>query len=152
MELDEAIADQKALSSFTVAIEQMEKLGLGTFENLYQGFMKSITDARRFALGGTSTPTTLTTPPEVKDIVEEIEEESEALPEKQGGRKFNNAGIQDFASSLDPLTSGHIGTGGGSNTVITVNTGALLGSTTDVELAVISALEQAKRKGITVAT
>ena len=85
----------------------------------------------------------------IDDIVEAVE--NDTIAPTTPPRKFNSLGVQEFASSLDPLTQGVIGTGGGSNTVITVNTGALLGSDDDVERAVITALEQAKRKGITVA-
>jgi TP901 family phage tail tape measure protein len=149
MELDEAIADQKALSSFTVAIEQMEKLGLGTFSNLYNGFMKMITDARRLTNGGTPPPPTpSTTPPTVDDVIEEIEEESKPLPEKDR-RTFTPLG----AESLDlGKTGGLVGTSSANNTIITVNTGALLGSEADVQVAVLKAIREAEKKGIKVIT
>ena len=149
MELDEAIADQKALSSFTVAIEQMEKLGLGTFSNLYNGFMKMITDARRLTTNGTSIPSTTTKPPAVDDVIEEIEEESKSLTEKDTGKSFTPLG----AESLDlGGTGGLVGTSSANNTIITVNTGALLGSEADVQVAVLKAIREAEKKGIKVIT
>ena len=87
----------------------------------------------------------------IDDIVTTIEDEDTFVPTTPSKtKKFTNLG-QSFAESLDPLTKGVIGTGGGGNTIITVNTGALLGSEQDVQNAVVTALEQAKRKGITVA-
>ena len=153
MELDEAIADQKALSSFTVAIEQMEKLGLGTFSNLYTGFMKMITDARRLTNGGTPPPATPpTTPPAVDDVIEEIAEESEGVPDNDGGKRFGSLGEvgKQFVDKFADSTGGRVGTNAG-GTIITVNTGNLLGTTEEVQIAVAEALKQAQRKGINVA-
>ena len=149
MELDEAIADQKELSSFTIAIEQMEKLGLGTFSNLYNGFMKMITDARRLTTNKTSIPSTTTTPPAVADVIEEIEEEAKSLPDKEREKLFTPLG----AESLDlGKTGGLVGTSSANNTIITVNTGALLGSEADVQVAVLKAIREAEKKGIKVIT
>ena len=86
----------------------------------------------------------------VIDDLEDIEEESK--PPTKTGKKFDSLGVESFAQTLDPLTQGIVGTAGGSNVVITVNTGAVLGSDEDVQVAVVKALEQAKKKGIEVAT
>ena len=86
----------------------------------------------------------------VVDDLEDIAEESK--PPTKKGKTFDSLGVESFAQTLDPLSQGIIGTAGGSNVVITVNTGAVLGSEEDVQVAVVKALEQAKRKGIEVAT
>ncbi len=81
---------------------------------------------------------------EVIDGLQEVADDSQ--PPTTTGKKFDSLGVESFAQTLDPATQGIIGTAGGSNVVITVNTGAVLGSEEDVQVAVVKALEQAKRK------
>ena len=68
------------------------------------------------------------------------------------GQKFGTLGEigQEFVSDFADRTGGRVGTNGG-NTIITVNTGNLLGTEETVQLAVSEALKQAQRKGIDVA-
>ena len=67
-------------------------------------------------------------------------------------QKFGTLGEagQQFVSDFAERTGGRVGTNAG-NTIITVSTGNLLGSSEDVQLAVAEAIKQAQRKGIDVA-
>ena len=109
-----------------------------------------ITDARRLTNGGTPPPATPpTTPPAVDDVIEEIEDEAKNLPDKKKNKQFSSLG----AESLDlGGTGGLVGTTSANNTIITVNTGALLGSEEDVQVAVLKAIREAEKKGIKVVT
>ena len=88
----------------------------------------------------------------VIDGLEEIAEESKAPTEKGKGRKFGILGEaeQQIVSDFAERTGGRVGTGAG-GTIITVNTGSLLGTSEEVQLAVAEAIKQAQRKGIDVA-
>lgn len=147
-ELDSALEDLKSAEKFKDGIAEIVRLIGGDLDTLTNQFNALFNLAGR-QIGNGGLP-----PVENKiidDIVTTIEDEDTFVPTiPSKTKKFTNLG-QSFAESLDPLTKGVIGTGGGSNTVITVNTGALLGSEQDVQNAVVTALEQARRKGITVA-
>lgn len=147
-ELDSALEDLKSAEKFKDGIAEIVRLIGGDLDTLTNQFQALFNLAGR-QIGNGGLP-----PVENKiidDIVTTIEDEDTFVPTTPSKtKKFTNLG-QSFAESLDPLTKGVIGTGGGGNTVITVNTGALLGSEQDVQNAVVTALEQAKRKGITVA-
>jgi len=147
-ELDSALEDLKSAEKFKDGINEIVRLIGGDLDTLTNQFNALFNLAGR-QIGNGGLP-----PVENKiidDIVTTIEDEDTFVPTTPSKtKKFTNLG-QSFAESLDPLTKGVIGTGGGGNTVITVNTGALLGSEQDVQNAVVTALEQAKRKGITVA-
>jgi len=147
-ELDSALEDLKSAEKFKDGINEIVRLIGGDLDTLTNQFNALFNLAGR-QIGNGGLP-----PVENKiidDIVTTIEDEDTFVPTTPSKtKKFTNLG-QSFAESLDPLTKGVIGTVGGGNTVITVNTGALLGSEQDVQNAVVTALEQAKRKGITVA-
>jgi len=147
-ELDSALEDLKSAGKFKDGINEIVRLIGGDLDTLTNQFNALFNLAGR-QIGNGGLP-----PVENKiidDIVTTIEDEDTFVPTTPSKtKKFTNLG-QSFAESLDPLTKGVIGTGGGGNTIITVNTGALLGSEQDVQNAVVTALEQAKRKGITVA-
>ena len=68
-------------------------------------------------------------------------------------QKFGTLGEagQQFVDRFGESTGGRVGTNAG-NTIITVNTGNLLGTDETVQLAVAEALRQAQRKGMTVVT
>lgn len=87
----------------------------------------------------------------VVDELEDIAEESQPIPTKKGN-KFGTLGEvgQDFVSDFADRTGGRVGTGAG-GTIITINTGNLLGNEETVQLAVAEAIKQAQRKGIEVA-
>lgn len=145
-ELDSALEDLKSAEKFKDGINEIVRLIGGDLDTLTNQFNALFNLSGR-EIGNQGLPPTENKV--IDDIVEAVD--NDKIAPTTPPRKFNSLGVQEFASSLDPLTQGVIGTGGGSNTVITVNTGALLGSDDDVERAVITALEQAKRKGITVA-
>ena len=86
------------------------------------------------------------------DDLQDIEDESQPPTTQTKGRKFGILGEaeQQFVSDFAERTGGRVGTSAGS-TVITVNTGALLGTDETVQLAVAEAIKQAQRKGIEVA-
>ena len=145
-ELDEALENLKSAEKFKDGIEEIVRLIGGDLDTLTNQFQAL------FNLAGREIGTKTLPPTENKilDDLESIAEEQKPIPTKKG-RRFDTSGVESFAQNLDPLTQGIVGTAGGNNVVITVNTGALLGSKDEVQVAVVEALEQAKRKGITVA-
>ncbi len=145
-QLDEALSDLSGATTFKDGIAEIVRLIGGDLDTL-TGQFRALFNLSGRTIGNETMPDVTN---KVVDDLEEIADESK--PPTTTGKKFNTLGVQTFADNLDPLTEGIVGTGGGSNVVITVNTGALLGSKNEVQVAVVEALEQAKRKGITVAT
>jgi TP901 family phage tail tape measure protein len=135
-ELDKAIADIKALGTFEEALSQMvNKTGIeldrlrGMFNNLMSG--QGVPSASTGTGGGNNN----------------------AGAGSSGGDVFDNLGnaggkgtFSDFAkgSALGKFQSGN-------QTLITVNTGNLLGTPEEIQDAVATAIVEAKRRGIVVA-
>jgi len=145
-QLDEALSDLSGATKFKDGIAEIVRLIGGDLDTLTNQFQALFNLSGR-TIGNDTMPDVTN---KVVDDLEDIAEESK--PPTKKGKTFDSLGVESFAQTLDPLSQGIIGTAGGSNVVITVNTGAVLGSEEDVQVAVVKALEQAKRKGIEVAT
>jgi len=147
-ELDSALEDLKSAEKFKDGINEIVRLIGGDLDTLTNQFNAL------FNLAGREIGTKILPPTENKilDDLESIAEESKPLPSRDKGQRFGTLGEvgQDFVGRFAEETGGRIGTGAG-GTVITVNTGNLLGTSEDVQLAVAEAIKQAQRKGINVA-
>ena len=88
---------------------------------------------------------------EVIDGLEAVAEDDSTPTTPSTTKKFGTLGEagQDILDRFGESSGGRVGTNT-AGTVITVNTGNLLGSSEDVQLAVAEALRQAQRKGINV--
>ena len=131
-QLDEALQDLKSAEKFKDGISEIVRLiggDLDEMSNKFQAIFNLSGRALRNQGISTDLPTTTATP-----------------------TRFGTLGeiSSDFVANQSLATGGKVGTGAG-NTVITVNTGALLGTDETVQLAVAEALKQAQRKGIEVA-
>ena len=131
-ELDDALQDLKSAEKFKDGISEIVRLiggDLDEMSNKFQAIFNLSGRAMRNQGISTDLPTTTATP-----------------------TRFGTLGeiSSDFVANQSLATGGRVGTGAG-NTVITVNTGALLGTDETVQLAVAEALKQAQRKGIDVA-
>jgi len=148
-ELDSALEDLKGTEKFADGINEMVRLIGGDLDTLTNQFSALFNLAGR-EIGNQGLPPTEN---RILDDLESIAEESQPPTEKGKGRKFGILGEaeQQLVSDFGERTGGRVGTGAG-GTVITVNTGTLLGTSDEVQLAVAEALKQAQRKGITVVT
>lgn len=148
-ELDSALEDLKGTEKFSDGINEMVRLIGGDLDTLTNQFQALFNLAGREIGTGTLPPTEN----KVIDDLVSIADESQPPTEKGKGRKFGILGEaeQQFVSDFGERTGGRVETGAG-GTVITVNTGNLLGTSEEVQLAVSEALRQAQRKGITVVT
>jgi len=131
-ELDDALQDLKSAEKFKDGISEIVRLIGGDIDELSNKFQAIFNlSGRAMRNQGISTdlPTTTATP-----------------------TRFGTLGeiSSDFVANQSLATGGNVGRGAG-NTVITVNTGALLGTDETVQLAVAEAIKQAQRKGIEVA-
>ena len=144
-QLDEALSDLSGATKFKDGIAEIVRLIGGDLDTLTNQFQALFNLSGR-TIGNDTMPDVTNT---VIDDLEDIADDSQ--PPTTTGKKFDSLGVESFAQTLDPLTQGIVGTGGGSNVVITVNTGALLGTDETVQLAVAEAIKQAQRKGIDVA-
>ena len=131
-QLDEALSDLSGATKFKDGIAEIVRLIGGDIDELSNKFQAIFNlSGRAMRNQGISTdlPTTTATP-----------------------TRFGTLGeiSSDFVANQSLATGGRVSTGAG-NTVITVNTGALLGTDETVQLAVAEALKQAQRKGIEVA-
>ncbi len=131
-ELDDALQDLKSAEKFKDGISEIVRLIGGDIDELSNKFRAIFNlSGRAMRNQGISTdlPTTTATP-----------------------TRFGTLGeiSSDFVANQSLATGGRVGTSAGS-TVITVNTGALLGTDETVQLAVAEAIKQAQRKGIEVA-
>jgi len=146
-ELDSALEDLKSAEKFKDGINEIVRLIGGDLDTLTNQF------SALFNLAGREIGTKTLPPTENKilDDLESIAEEQKPVPTRKA-QKFGTLGEvgQDFVGRFAEETGGRVGTGAG-NTIITVNTGNLLGSSEDVQLAVAEAIKQAQRKGINVA-
>lgn len=147
-ELDSALEDLKSAEKFKDGIAEIVRLIGGDLDTLTNQFNALFNLAGR-EIGNQGLP-----PLENKiidDIVQEVGSD-DFVPTTPSTTKYGSLGEagQQFVDRFGESTGGRVGTGAG-GTVITVNTGNLLGTKEDVQLAVAEALEQAKRKGITVA-
>ena len=146
-ELDSALEDLKSAGKFKDGIAEIVRLIGGDLDTLNNQFMAL------FNLSGRQIGNRDLAPTEnrILDDLEEIAEESKPPTTQTKGRKFGILGEaeQQFVSDFADRTGGRVSTNAG-NTIITVNTGNLLGTSDDVQLAVSEALRQAQRKGINV--
>ena len=131
-ELDDALQDLKSAEKFKDGISEIVRLiggDLDEMSNKFQAIFNLSGRAMRNQGISTDLPTTTATP-----------------------TRFGTLGeiSSDFVANQSLATGGNVGRGAGS-TVITVNTGALLGTDETVQLAVAEAIKQAQRKGIEVA-
>ena len=131
-QLDEALSDLSGATKFKDGIAEIVRLiggDLDEMSNKFQAIFNLSGRALRNQGISTDLPSTTATP-----------------------TRFGTLGeiSSDFVANQSLATGGRVGTGAG-NTVITVNTGALLGTDETVQLAVAEALKQAQRKGIEVA-
>ena len=147
-ELDSALEELKGTEKFADGINEMVRLIGGDLDTLTNQFQALFNLAGREIGTGTLPPIEN----RIIDDLEGIAGESQPPTEKGKGRKFGILGEaeQQFLSDFGERTGGRVGTGGG-GTVITVNTGNLLGTEETVQLAVAEAIKQAQRKGIEVA-
>ena len=148
-ELDSALEDLKSAEAFKDGINEIVRLIGGDLDTLTNQFQALFNLAGR-EIGTDSLPPVTN---RVIDDLQDIADESQPPTTQTKGRKFGILGEaeQQFVSDFADRTKGAVGTGAG-GTVITVNTGALLGTDETVQLAVAEALRQAQRKGITVVT
>ena len=146
-ELDSALEDLKSAEAFKDGINEIVRLIGGDLDTLTNQFQAL------FNLAGREIGTKTLPPTENKilDDLESIAEEQKPVPTRKA-QKFGTLGEvgQDFVGRFAEETGGRVGTGAG-NTIITVNTGNLLGTEESVQLAVAEAIKQAQRKGINVA-
>ena len=147
-ELDNALADVSAMGVFADGVNEIARLVGADIEFITNQF-SALMNLGRQAVRDQTMPEVSNA---VIDDLEDISENSKAPTEKGKGRKFGILGEADqqFISDFAERTGGRVGTGAG-NTIITVNTGSLLGTSEDVQLAVSEAIKQAQRKGIDVA-
>jgi TP901 family phage tail tape measure protein len=146
-QLDEALSDLSGATAFADGINEIVRLIGGDLDTLTNQF------SALFNLAGREIGTKTLPPTENKilDDLESIAEEQKPVPTRKA-QKFGTLGEvgQDFVGRFAEETGGRVGTGAG-NTIITVNTGNLLGTEESVQLAVAEAIKQAQRKGINVA-
>lgn len=147
-QLDEALSDLSGATTFQDGIAEIVRLIGGDLDTLTNQFQALFNLSGR-TIGNDTMPDVTN---KVVDDLEEIAEESKAPTEKGKGRKFGILGEaeQQIVSDFAERTGGRVGTGAG-GTIITVNTGSLLGTSEEVQLAVAEAIKQAQRKGIDVA-
>ena len=146
-ELDSALEELKGTEKFADGINEMVRLIGGDLDTLTNQFQALFNLAGREIGTGTLPPTEN----RILDDLESIADESQPPTEKGKGRKFGILGEaeQQLVSDFAGRTEGRVGTGAG-GTIITVNTGNLLGTEETVQLAVAEAIKQAQRKGINV--
>ena len=148
-QLDEALADLTSANTFAEGIAEIVRLVGGDIDTLTKKFQPLINLGQR-VIGTQDLPATEN---RIIDDLQDIADESQPPTRQTKGRKFGILGEaeQQFVSNFAESSGGRVGTGAG-GTVITVNTGNLLGTEETVQLAVAEALRQAQRKGITVVT
>jgi len=146
-ELDSALEDLRSANKFKDGINEIVRLIGGDLDTLMNQFNALMNLSGR-TIGNDSMPDTNIN--EVIDGLEEVAEDSKPIPDRKG-EKFGTLGEvgQNFVNRFAEETGGRVGTNAG-GTVITVNTGNLLGTEESVQLAVAEALRQAQRKGINV--
>ena len=146
-ELDSALEDLRSANKFKDGINEIVRLIGGDLDTLMNQFNALMNLSSR-TIGNDSMPDTNIN--EVIDGLEEVAEDSKPIPDRKG-EKFGTLGEvgQNFVNRFAEETGGRVGTNAG-GTVITVNTGNLLGTEESVQLAVAEALRQAQRKGINV--
>jgi TP901 family phage tail tape measure protein len=147
-ELDSALEDLKSAEKFKDGINEIVRLIGGDLDTLTNQFNALFNLAGR-EVGNQGLPPTENKV--IDDIVEAVEDDfvpTTPTPTKKFG-SLGEAGEQ-FVDRFAESTGGRVGTSAG-GTIITVNTGNLLGTSEDVQLAVAEALKQAQRKGINVA-
>jgi TP901 family phage tail tape measure protein len=148
-ELDSALEDLKSAEKFKDGINEIVRLIGGDLDTLTNQFNALFNLAGR-EIGNQGLPPTENKV--IDDIVEAVAEEDFAPTTPAPTKKFGSLGQagEQFVDRFAESTGGRVGTGAG-GTIITVNTGNLLGTSEDVQLAVAEALKQAQRKGINVA-
>ena len=148
-ELDSALEDLKSAEKFKDGINEIVRLIGGDLDTLTNQFNALFNLAGR-EIGNQGLPPTENKV--IDDIVEAVAEEDFAPTTPAPTKKFGSLGQagEQFVDRFAESTGGRVGTSAG-GTIITVNTGNLLGTSEDVQLAVAEALKQAQRKGINVA-
>ena len=147
-ELDSALEDLKSAGVFKDGIAEIVRLIGGDLDTLTNQFEALFNLAGR-EIGNQGLP-----PLENKildDIVEEVGGDDYVPTTPSSTNKFGSLGEagQQFLDRFAESTGGRVGTNA-SGTIITINTGNLLGTSEDVQLAVAEAIKQAQRKGINV--
>ncbi len=147
-ELDSALEDLKSAEKFKDGINEIVRLIGGDLETLTNQFNALMNLSGR-TIGNDSMPDTNIN--EVIDGLEAVAEDDFTPTTPSTTQKFGTLGEagQGILDRFGESSGGRVGTNAG-GTVITVNTGNLLGSSEDVQLAVAEALRQAQRKGINV--
>ena len=137
-ELDDALADQKDLKSFGLAMQQIADMGIESFDNLVAGYYKALNAVR----GGTSS-TGSSAPPSMPPAKSETFSEDGSLdpgdvssPVGSGGGRFGTMDANGVITNT--------------NNSIVVNVGGALSSSDEISTAVASAMIQAQRRGIKV--
>ena len=148
-ELDSALEDLKSAEKFKDGINEIVRLIGGDLDTLTNQFNALFNLSGR-EIGNQGLPPTQNKV--IDDIVEAVADDDFVPTTPAPTKKFGSLGEagEQFADRFAQSTGGRVGTGAG-GTVITVNTGNLLGTSEDVQLAVAEALKQAQRKGINVA-
>jgi len=132
-ELDDALAEQKDLKSFTTAIQQMVELGLGSFDDLLKGYYSTLNAIR----GGTSGTTPIT--PSSVATSETFSEDGSIDPSKVSSPVGRGRGTMDSSGVIT-----------NTNNSIVVNVGGALSSSSEISDAVANAMIQAQKRGIKV--
>ena len=147
-QLDEALKDLSGANTFAEGIAEIVRLVGGDIDTLTKQFQPLINLGRR-VIGTQDLPATEN---RIIDDLQDIADESQPPTTQTKGRKFGILGEaeQQLVSDFAGRTEGRVGTSAG-GTIITVNTGNLLGTEETVQLAVAEAIKQAQRKGINVA-
>ena len=146
-QLDEALADLSSATKFQEGIAEIVRLIGGDLDTLTNQFQAVMNLSGR-VIGNETMPDT-----KLNEVIDGLTEKGDDVPTTPvTTQKFGTLGEagKQFVERFGESTGGRVSTNAG-NTIITVNTGNLLGSEESVQLAVAKALKEAQRKGIEVA-
>lgn len=134
-ELDDALAEQKSLGTFTEALQQMVDMGLGSFDDLRNGYFDMLNDIKSGGSGGGGT-----TPPANNDGGDVFDNEGNIDPEKALGD--DAGGLSDF----DKRNRGNVATG--NKTTINLQMTGLAMTQVEVTEAVAEVIRRARNEGL----
>ena len=136
-ELDDALAEQKSLGTFTEALQQMVDMGLGSFDDLRNGYFDMLNDIRSGGSGGGGGGTP---PPTNNDGSDVFDNEGNLDAEKALGT--DSGGMSDF----DRRNRGHVATG--NKTTINLQMTGLAMTQVEVTEAVAEVIRRARNEGL----
>ncbi len=136
-ELDDALAEQKSLGTFTEALQQMVDMGLGSFDDLRNGYFDMLNDIRSGGSGGGGGGTP---PPTNNDGSDVFDNEGNLDAEKALGT--DSGGMSDF----DRRNRGNVATG--NKTTINLQMTGLAMTQVEVTEAVAEVIRRARNEGL----